>query len=97
MTEKKSREQIASERLVQVALNAMNDNTVVENIEAGYVQGHLNVAALKGLTRALIHKGVFTEKFLSDSIAWAYEERASQIENAGKIQVAASPLAILKQ
>jgi hypothetical protein len=90
----KKREKIAAEKLQQVVLNSMNDNTVVENIEAGYVQAQLCLAAIRGLTRLLIHKNVLKDSDLAGSMAWAFEERASQIENFGKeIQIATAPIA----
>jgi hypothetical protein len=88
-----NREQVAARRLQEVAQASMNDNSVVENIEVAYVQNQLCLAAIRGLTRLLLHKGVLSERDMMGSMAWAYEERTSQIENMGReIQIASSPI-----
>lgn len=75
----KTREQLAAERLTEVVRKNMDRQTAVELIEGAYVQTHLSLAAIKGLTRLLLHKGILTEIELSGSLAWAYEERTSQL------------------
>lgn len=91
----KNREQVAAERLMRIARESMNDNTVVENVEGGYVQAQVCLAGLRGLTRILMHKGVISERDLMGSMAWAFEERASQLENMGsEIQVATAPIVV---
>ena len=51
----------------------------VEVAVAAFGQSQQSQAALAGLVRLLLHKGIISQTDLGDSMRWAYNERADQL------------------
>lgn len=76
----KTPEQRAADRLAEAILNYLNDGCTGQQIAvASFATANRSEAALQGLIRLLVHKGIFSRADLGDSIAWAMDERAVQL------------------
>jgi len=77
---KKTPEQRAADRLADAIIKYLNDGCTGQQIAvASFATANRAEAALQGLIRLLVHKGVFSRSDLGDSIAWAMDERAAQL------------------
>lgn len=54
--------------------------TGAEVAVAAFGQAQQSQAALNGLIRLMLHKGILSAADLGDSMRWAYEERADQLK-----------------
>lgn len=80
MTDQKTPEQRAADRLAAAIIEYLNDGCTGQEIAvAAFATANRSEAALQGLIRLLVHKGMFSRAELGDSIAWAMDERGAQL------------------
>lgn len=75
----KTPEQRAADRLADAIIKNVNGCTGAQVAVAAFASANKAEAALQGLVRLLVHKGILSHADLGDSMAWGYDERAQQL------------------
>lgn len=75
----KTPEQLAADRLADAIIQNINGCTGQQVAVSAFATANRSEGTLQGLIRLLVHKGIFSRADLGDSIAWALDERATQL------------------
>jgi len=75
----KSKEGRAASACAAAASKAMTGMRGVDVAVAAFGQAQQSQAAINGLVRLLLHKGIISAADLGDSMAWSYREREEQL------------------
>jgi hypothetical protein len=81
----KTPEQLAADRLAQAIVNQINGCTGQQVAISSFAMANRSEGTIQGLIRLLVHKGILSRAELGDSIAWALDARACELNaNADK-------------
>jgi hypothetical protein len=82
----------AAKECAEASRDRIEGWTGAEVAVAAFGQAQQSQAALNGLVRILLHKGILSTTDLGDSMRWAYNERADQLREQNHKEVQGSAI-----
>lgn len=86
-------EEIAARECALAAMGRIQGWKGAEVAVAAFGQAQQSQAAITGLIQLLLHKGILSQTELGDSMAWAYHQRAGELNKQSKKQSIVLPAA----
>jgi hypothetical protein len=77
-------EEIAARSCAEAAMHRIQGWKGAEVAVGAFGQAQQSQAAITGLIQLLLHKGLLSQAELGDSMAWAYHQRAAQLNEQAK-------------